>query len=80
MSLSKRKIDLLREFVDFTCEECHKKEKKVGTLEPHKINPELGYILTNIKMVCAYVGKIGRKYSCHKIFTSAQKIASGIQG
>ena len=71
MSLSKKKIALLREFVDFTCEECHKEETKVGVLEPHKINPELGYNIRNIKMCCE---------KCHETFTSAQRIVSGVQG
>ena len=71
MKLSKRKIDLLREFVDFKCEEDGEHENKCGRLEPHKINPKLGYIIRNIKMVC-------KKH--HKIFSSAQRIASGVQG
>ena len=80
MSLSKIKIDLLREFVNFKCEECNRHEKKVETLEPHKINPELGYTLRNIKMICSYKGKSGGKYTCHEIFSSAQRIAIGLQG
>jgi len=79
MSLSKRKINLLREYVDFKCEECKRHEKKVKILEPHKINPELGYTLRNIKMICSYKGKIGGKYSCHEIFSSAQRMAIGVQ-
>ena len=70
MSLSRNKIKLLREFVDFTCEECKKHEDEVGTLEPHRINQEIGYILRNIKMCCN---------SCHGIFSSAQRIATGVQ-
>ena len=70
MSLNKRKIDLLRDFVDFKCEECKKHEKKVGVLEPHRINQELGYTLRNIKMSCK---------KCHEIFTSAHRIAIGVQ-
>lgn len=71
MGLSKRKTDLLRKFVNFKCEECHKHEKKVGRLEPHRINSKLGYTLRNIKMACK---------KCHNIFSSAQRIAEGIQG
>ncbi len=71
MSLSKRKIELLREFVNFKCEECGKHEKKVGTLEPHRMNQELGYSIRNIIMCCE---------KCHEIFTSAQRIAMGVQG
>lgn len=71
MSLSAYKIALLREFVDFICEECKKEETKGGKLEPHRINHELGYNIRNIKMVCK---------KCHEKFTSAQRIASGVQG
>lgn len=71
MSLSPKKILLLRMFVDRICEECHKHEEEVGTLEPHKINQEIGYILRNIKMVCP---------SCHDKYSSAQRIAMGVQG
>ena len=70
MSLTPKKILLLRMFVDRICEECHKHEEEVGTLEPHKINQNIGYILRNIKMVCS---------NCHKIFNSAQRIAIGVQ-
>ena len=56
MSLSKKKIDLLREFVDGKCEECGKHEKKVGTLEPHRIQRgNIGgkYNLRNIILLCS---------------------------
>lgn len=69
MKLSKHKIDLLREFVEFTCEECKRKEEKVGKLSPHRMtrgNSGGTYILRNIKMVCSYTGKIDGKISCHK--------------
>ena len=79
MSLSKKKINLLRTYVGYVCEGCHRHEKIVGRLEPHRINQELGYSLRNIKMVCKYLGKIGGKYSCHQIFSSAQRIALGTQ-
>lgn len=71
MGLNKNKIKLLREFVDFKCLECGKHEDKVGTLQPHKINPELGYILLNIKPVCK---------KCHDYYSSADRIARSIQG
>ena len=71
MPLSKQRIEMLRKFVRYTCEECHKHERKVGTLEPHRINQDLGYNIRNIKMVC-------RKH--HNIFSSAQRIADGTQG
>ena len=71
MPLSKERIELLRKFVRYTCEECHKPESKAGILEPHKINQNLGYNMRNIKMACK---------RCHGIFSSAQRIAEGIQG
>ena len=71
MNLSPKKILLLRMFVDRICEECHKHEEEVGTLEPHRINQNLEYTLRNIKMVCG---------DCHGKFSSAQRIAVGVQG
>jgi len=73
MSLSKKKIALLREFVNFKCEECHKSEDEVGTLEPHRIWSGCDggtYNLRNIKMLCS---------ECHEILSSAQRIAIGVQ-
>ncbi|MCH7568476.1 MAG: HNH endonuclease [Nanoarchaeota archaeon] len=73
MSLSKRKRGLLREYVNYTCESCKKHEDKVGELEPHRIRPndEGGtYEHRNIKMCCK---------KCHDIFSSAQRMARGIQ-
>ena len=58
----KNKIDLLREFVGFTCEICKNNESKVGKLQPHRIqrgNQGGKYILRNILMVCS---------DCHKAF------------
>jgi len=69
MGLSEKKIRLLREFVDFTCELCHHKEgdkrkdgKITSILQPHRLR--MGcvggeYTLRNIKMVC---------YECHKYY------------
>ena len=71
MSLSKEKIYLLRKFCNFTCESCHKHEKEVGTLEPHRIQQGGEYKLNNIQMLC---------YECHEIRSSAQRISEGIQG
>ena len=68
MGLPKEKIDLLRKFVGYYCEECKKHEQICGVLQPHKIHPKAGYILRNIKLVCD---------SCHKIYTSADSKASG---
>ena len=71
MGLTKEKIELLRKFVGYFCEECKKHEVVCGTLEPHKINPALGYVLLNIKMVC---------HNCHDIYSSADRKARGISG
>lgn len=79
-TLNKFQIDGLRIFCKYVCQQCERSERIVGTLEPHKINPERGYRLDNIKMVCDYEGKIGGKFSCHRIFSSAQRMASGTQG
>lgn len=73
MGLSSKKINLLREFVDFTCEQCHKSEDIVGTLQPHRIHKGRDggkYTLNNIKMLCT---------NCHDIIESADRIAIGIQ-
>jgi len=60
--ITRKQIKLLREFVNHICEECHKHEKEVGKLQPHRI--KRGYLggtynLRNIKMVCE---------KCHKLF------------
>lgn len=70
MGLTKEKIELLRKFVGYYCEDCKKHEQICGVLQPHKIHPKVGYILRNIKMVCD---------DCHDIFSSAQRIDAGIQ-
>ena len=73
MKLSERKKKILREYIDFICESCHKPETEVGVLEIHRIRPgnENGdYSIRNIKIVCK---------KCHEIFSSAQRIAMGIQ-
>jgi len=67
MGISAKKIKLLREFVDFTCEDCHKKEgtplkdgKIVSILTPHRLCRGYKggeYIIRNIKMMCV---------ECHK--------------
>lgn len=59
----------LRMAVKFCCEECHKPEKEVGKLQPHRIHQGGEYSLRNIKMVCN---------KCHLIFSSAQNKAMGI--
>ena len=60
MKLSKKKVMLLREFVDYKCEECHKHESEVGNLIPHRLRRAWNggtYELRNIKMVC---------WACHR--------------
>jgi len=64
--LKKSKRNLLREFVDYKCEECHKNESEVGELQPHRIrrgNAGGLYELRNIKMVCL---------DCHKKYHSRE--------
>lgn len=58
--LSEKKKELLREFVDHNCENCHKNEKEVGKLQIHRINRGYlkgGYVLRNILVICS---------ACHK--------------
>jgi len=65
--LSENKKELLRKFVDFTCEQCGKTEleisqeaKKIIKLQPHRIRRGCQggkYELRNIKVVCS---------KCHK--------------
>ena len=60
--MNERKKRLLREFVNFTCEQCHKNEDKVGKLIPHRIrrgNSGGTYEHRNIKMLCS---------KCHKLY------------
>jgi hypothetical protein len=77
--LTKKKKELLRQFVEFKCEECHRHEFDIGELEAHRIKQGGEYSLRNIKMVCNYNGKIDGKISCHKMFNAAQRIAQGTQ-
>jgi len=60
MGLSEKKRALLADFVDNLCEQCHKHEKEIGKLHPHRLKRgwEGGtYEHRNLKMVCT---------SCHK--------------
>ena len=69
MPLGMRKTDLLREYVDYTCEECKmiegekRKDKKITSrLQPHRLKRgcEGGtYEHRNVKMVCSI---------CHRMF------------
>ena len=64
--LSLKKKDLLREFVNFTCEECNKHEDVVGRLQAHRLKEGWDggkYCLRNILMVCD---------TCHKKFHQFQ--------
>ncbi len=61
---------VLREIVNFNCEGCGYDECVVGTLTPHRMNQNLGYIPRNIKMLCR---------ECHEEFSAAQRIAVGTQ-
>ena len=63
MVLSQSKKDLLRKFVNFTCEQCHKHEDEVGKLQAHRINRKMDYSLRNMKMLCK---------SCHSIYHSKE--------
>lgn len=73
--MNTKKINLLREFVDFTCENCDKTEfelcrdGKIIKLQPHRIKQGGECNLRNIQMCCP---------DCHKIFSSAQNKAMGI--
>ena len=68
--ISKKKKIALCEFHNYCCEEC-KKKFPLSEIEIHKINPELGYENhRNLKVLCK---------KCHEIFTSAQRIARGVQ-
>jgi len=53
--LSSKQKEVLREIVKFTCQGCHKHEKQIGILEPHRINPGYKggeYTPNNILMLC----------------------------
>ena len=55
--LSKKQKELLREFVKYTCSQCHKKESECGTLQVHRIKHGGPYNLGNIQLICK---------KCHK--------------
>ena len=79
MGLSQKKINLLRAFVNFTCEECRKTELQLSQesilkgqgeiikLQPHRIRRGCQggtYELRNLKMVCP---------PCHRRFHSGEQ-------
>lgn len=58
--LTEKQKQVLREIVEFICQECHKHEKIVGKLEIHRIRRGYAggeYIPLNIKLICK---------NCHK--------------
>jgi len=60
--LTKKQIEVLRQMVLFTCENCDKHEDEVGILNPHRLtrgNSNGKYCPRNILMVCS---------ECHKMF------------
>ena len=62
MSLPENKKELLRKFVNYICQRCHKHENEVGKLEIHRIRRgcEGGlYTLNNICVCCK---------ECHKLY------------
>lgn len=66
MSLPDSKKELLRKFVGFTCERCHKPEDVVGKLEVHRINRGYKggvYQIRNIIVCCK---------KCHKLYHSKE--------
>ena len=63
MKLSIKQKELLREFINYTCESCHHHEYKVGKLEIHRIKRKGNYELRNIKLLCN---------TCHKLYHSGE--------
>ena len=66
MKPTERQKRVLRELVDFRCQECDRSEEQVGILETHRIKRgNIGgkYHPNNIKMVCK---------SCHKKYHSGE--------
>ena len=62
MGLSEKKRKLLSDFVNNCCEECHKNEKEILKLQPHRIRRGCKggkYEHRNIKMLCS---------GCHKLY------------
>jgi len=63
---TEKQKQVLRELVNFTCEECKKHENEVGKLEPHRIkrgNSGGEYVPRNLKIVCN---------KCHKKYHSGE--------
>ena len=61
--ISEKKKELLRMFVNYKCENCHKKDYK---LTPHRIKRGRDggeYTLNNIRMIC---------HRCHKLIHSGE--------
>ena len=69
--LTETQKEVLRQLVEYTCEECHKHEDQVGKLQPYRLKRGIAggkYIPRNIKMSCD---------GCHDIFSSADRISQG---
>jgi hypothetical protein len=61
MKLTEKKKKLLREFVDFKCENCHKHETITGTLWIHHINRKChggSDNFRNLKVICSACSKL----------------------
>lgn len=55
MKKTKKRIDLLREYVKWRCEGCRMHENDVGKLQPHRIKrgwQNGDYHFRNIKLLC----------------------------
>ena len=55
LNLTEKQKEVLRQMVEFTCENCHKKEDEVGILQAHRMrrgNKGGKYVPHNIKMFC----------------------------
>ena len=64
--LTKNQKEILRAMVNYYCQNCHKHERKVGVLEPHRIKRKnIGgeYVPNNILMLCN---------GCHKKIHSGE--------
>jgi len=68
ISLKRKK--LLWELTNKKCEDC-KKRFPLNKIEIHKINQDGKYEHRNCKVLCK---------DCHEIYSSAQRIANGLQG
>jgi len=73
LHLTERQKLILREMVEFRCEDCHRHEDNCGRLEPHRIirGADGGrYIPRNIKMICA---------ECHDNYAYEERYLPGLR-